>query len=150
MLAKQANPFAIVIWAYLEALETRKDAHQRFQSKMLITRALYKRGFNREYILNLLTFIDWVLALPEPLEIEYNQEIKRLEGEESMRYITSFERIGMQKGEAAIILRQLQRRFGKIPKAYKQRIVQADAKTLLTLGDKILDAKTLEDLFEEE
>lgn len=57
---------------------------------------------------------------------------------------------GVQLGEAAIVLRLIQRRFGNIPKTYEQRITQANADTLLSLGEKILEAQTLEDLFEEE
>ncbi len=50
-------------------------------------------------------------------------------------------------GEATLLKRQLQRRFDKIPSEYIQRIAQADAQTLLEWGEKILDAKTLEDVF---
>ena len=56
---------------------------------------------------------------------------------------------GVRQGEAAIILRQMQCRFGDVPKAYEQRITQANADTLLQLGEKILEAKTLADIFEE-
>ena len=54
---------------------------------------------------------------------------------------------GVQQGEAAILTRLLQRRFGKLPTKYAQRIAQADAQTLLEWGEKILDAKTLDDVF---
>lgn len=52
---------------------------------------------------------------------------------------------GLQQGEVAIITRLLQRRFGNIPAYYMERIEQTDAEILLELGEKILDAKTLED-----
>lgn len=55
---------------------------------------------------------------------------------------------GMQEGEAALITRQIQRRFGDIPATYMQRIKEADAQTLLVWGDRILDAATLEEIFE--
>ena len=57
---------------------------------------------------------------------------------------------GAQRGEAALLLRQAQRRFGRVPQSYKQRITQANADTLLELGEKILEAQTLKDLFKEE
>ncbi len=53
----------------------------------------------------------------------------------------------MQEGEAAILKRQLQRRFGELHSTYAQRIAQADAQTLLHWGENILDAKTLDDVF---
>ncbi len=156
-LTRQTNPFAIVIWAHLAALESRRDVDLRLQSKLAVTRALYAHGFGKDYILQLFSFIDWVLALPEPFELEYAHYIEQLEEEKQVSYITSIERIGIQKGmqqgmqqgEATIILRLVQRRFGPISKTYKQRITQADANTLLAWGDKILEAQTLEDFFEE-
>lgn len=154
VLLQQNNPFGIVVWAHLEALKTRKNAEQRFYSKLRITRALYEQGFNKDYILELYAFLDWVLALPEPLEIQYMETVEQLEEERHVHYITSAERIGIQKGmqqgEAALVLRLAQRRFGRVPQSYKQRITQADADTLLDLGEKILEAKTLKDLFKEE
>jgi hypothetical protein len=67
-----------------------------------------------------------------------------------VNYITSVERVDIQKGEAAIIMRLMQHRFGNIPEVYEQRIQQADANTLLSFGEKILEAKTLEDLFKDD
>lgn len=54
---------------------------------------------------------------------------------------------GLQQGEIALLKRQLQRRFGELPFIYAQRIANANAETLLEWGDKILDAKTLEEVF---
>jgi len=54
---------------------------------------------------------------------------------------------GKQEGEAAILKRLLQRRFGDIPPAYIQNIQKADAQTLLHWSDRFLDAKTLNDIF---
>jgi hypothetical protein len=156
-LEKQDNPFAIVILAHLTALKTRKNENQRFLSKLSLARALYQRGLSKDYILNLLLFIDWVLVLPEPFEIEYAHCVEDLEKEKHMAYISSFERMytqrgvqeGIQKGEAVIILRMIQNRFGDIPQTYEQRIHQANTDTLLSLADKILKAQSLVELFEE-
>lgn len=160
-ISNQSNPFAIIIWTHLEALKTRGDDNQRFQSKIRIIRTLYKHGFSKDYIIQLFLFIDWVLVLPEGLELKCTHTISQWEEEKKMRYISSVERFGIQRGlqqgiqqgiqqgEAAIILRVMQHRFGQIPKRYEQRIIQADANTLLTLSEKILEAESLEDLFEE-
>jgi predicted transposase/invertase (TIGR01784 family) len=56
---------------------------------------------------------------------------------------------GMQQGEAAILKHQLQRRFGELPLMYRQRIDRADAATLLRWSENILDAKTVNDVFDE-
>jgi len=55
---------------------------------------------------------------------------------------------GKQEGEAAIIMRQIQRRFGSIPTIYAQKITQADSETLLYWSDKIFEASTLEEIFQ--
>ncbi len=54
---------------------------------------------------------------------------------------------GLQQGEAVLLIRLLQRRFGKLPAIYVERIAQADAQTLLHWGDNVLDARTLDDVF---
>lgn len=56
-------------------------------------------------------------------------------------------REGRTEGEAALLLRQLERRFGNLSDDTKRRINSADAETLLTWGERILDANTLEDIW---
>ena len=166
-LTEHANPFAIVIWAHIESLRTRKKPLQRLQSKLAITRALYKHGFKKEYIIDLLCFIDWVLELPPPLELEYSQDLQLLEETQRVDYITSFERIGHQKGlqkgleeglekgleqgllegERLLLSQQLQHRFGTLSPQYKEQLDLADQHQLLYWGKHLLDAKTLEDVF---
>jgi predicted transposase/invertase (TIGR01784 family) len=56
---------------------------------------------------------------------------------------------GMQQGEIALLTQQLQYRFGKLPAVYADRIAQADTQMLLQWGKKVLEAETLEDVFNE-
>lgn len=63
-----------------------------------MTRRLYEQGYEREDVINLFQFIDWVMSLPQELEQEFWQEVIHLEEESRMPYITSVERIGIQKG----------------------------------------------------
>ena len=56
-------------------------------------------------------------------------------------------RQGVKQGEAALLKCLLQHRFGEIPLVYAQRIDEADAQTLLYWGKRVLDAKTLGDIF---
>ena len=57
---------------------------------------------------------------------------------------------GLQQGEAAMIIRQLQHRFGSLSPSYTQRIMAADPEILFVWGEKILEAQTLEDIFAKE
>ncbi len=84
--------------AHLLAQETRRDAGSRLQWKLSLIKGLYERGFSREDILELFRFIDWLMALPEELEHRFDEEIMHYEEEKQMTYITSVERIGIQKG----------------------------------------------------
>jgi len=97
-LEDSSNPFATVVMAHLKAQETRADRSRRFEWKLAITRRLYERRFSRQDVLNLFQFIDWVMSLPEELEQEFWREVRNLEEDLRMPYITSVERIGFQKG----------------------------------------------------
>ncbi len=56
-------------------------------------------------------------------------------------------RQGMQQGEAAILKRQLKHRFGNLSPVYENKINLADSETLLYWSERILAAKTPEDVF---
>ena len=92
------NPFATVVLAHLTAQETRQDAAARARAKLHLTRRLYDLGYTRTDIINLFHFIDWLLRLPDELEQQFWQEMEQWEEVRRMRYVTSVERIGIQKG----------------------------------------------------
>ena len=76
-----------------------------------------------------------------------------------MPYVTSVERIGLrrgleqgrkeglQEGEATVLLRQIELKFGPPDAAVRKRVQSADAETLLHWSERILTAGTLEQLF---
>lgn len=78
--------------------QTRANRLRRFEWKLVITRRLYERRFSRQDVLNLFQFIDWVMSLPEELEQQFWQEVRNLEEDLRMPYITSVERIATEKG----------------------------------------------------
>jgi hypothetical protein len=67
--------------AHLAASETRNDRLRRKQQKLSLVRRLYQQGFEREDVLNLLAFVDWMLTLPLDLEAEFKTEVEQLEAE---------------------------------------------------------------------
>lgn len=97
-LENTGNPFATVVMAHLKAQETRGDQARRKEWKLYLTRRLYERGYQRQDVLNLFRFIDWVMRLPEELEVSFWQEVQQYQQENQMQYITSVERIGIKKG----------------------------------------------------
>ncbi len=55
---------------------------------------------------------------------------------------------GIQKGEIIILRRQLSRRFGAIPAWTEDRLNQAEEKDLEIWSDRILEANTLDEIFD--
>ncbi|MCP3958110.1 MAG: DUF4351 domain-containing protein [bacterium] len=149
------NPFAVVAMAHLKTGVTRHDPDGRLQWKLYLARRLYQGGYERQDVLDLLWFIDWLLALPPELDSRFNQEIERFEAETRMRYVTTWERKGIEKGiqkgiqqgEASLLRRQLKRRFDSLPAWADQRLEQAGRRELETWADRVLEARTLEEIF---
>ena len=54
---------------------------------------------------------------------------------------------GVQQGEANVLRRQLARRFGPLPSWAEQRLDQAGEAELESWTERVLDAQTLEDVF---
>jgi exonuclease VII small subunit len=94
------NPFGIIVVAHLKTLETRRDYQSRYRWKKSLIETLYNKGFSREDILNLYRFIDWLMVLPEELDLKLQDEIKAFEEGMKVAYITTAERIGIEKGKA--------------------------------------------------
>ena len=112
-LEASRNPLATVVMAHLAALQTKSDRLERKQQKLSLVRRLYQQGFEREDILNLLAFVDWVLTLPSDLEGEFLFEVEQLEAEQRMQYVTSFERSGIRLGLLKGIALGLKLKFGE-------------------------------------
>ena len=120
-----------------KTLETRKDDHARLDWKKRLAKALYLKGYGREDIMNLYRFLDWLMVLPKDLEIEFQEEMKTFEEGMNVAYITSAERIGIEKG--------LQEGMEKGLQKGKQEGIQEGLQKGLQKGS----AQTLYDLYHE-
>lgn len=133
-LEKSDNPFAVVVMAHLKTTETKGNETSRKQWKVELTKNLYRRGFEKQDIINLYRFIDWIMVLPEKLEEAYHQEITEFEEERKMQYITTAERIGMEKGTeiGTKIGRKIGRKIGQEEGSLKK--ARQTAANLLSLN----------------
>ncbi len=175
------NPFALVTMAHLHTRQTKGDPQARYQAKLKLVRALYRQGWDRQRILDLFAIIDWMMGLPDALEQWLWQDIEAIEGETEMLYVTSVERLAIQKGlqqgleqgrlegklegkregrlegkregetekAATLLERLLVKRFGPLDEATRKRLATATLEQLDRWADRILDASTVEAVFEE-
>ncbi|MFM8330129.1 MAG: DUF2887 domain-containing protein [Candidatus Methylumidiphilus sp.] len=136
-LLDSANPklwLIALIVADIEAINpiVRKvQAHRETQPAdgidwldLLETIMVYKLPkFTREEILKMFNFTDISMK-----ETRYYQD-------------------AVAEGEAAVVLRLLERKFRPLPESARQRIASADAETLLVWAERILDANTVDEVW---
>jgi hypothetical protein len=92
---------------------------------------------------------------PKPLITLFSMRFTKLEESTNMRYISSAERIGMQRGReegvqqgiALTLYRQLRRRFGEPPAWVETKLQEGTVPQLEQWADQLLDADTLEAVF---
>ncbi len=153
-LENSDNPFATVVMAHLKTQQTRSSPEQRKIWKFSLIRRLYDLGLQEQDIRNLYRFIDWVMILPKALENQFWEEFKQFEQERTMRYVTTGERIGYERGkqegkeegEQRLILRLLQKRVGELSPELQNRIQSLSLNQLENLGEALLDFTAMEDL----
>ena len=160
-LLESDNPFALVTAAHLLTQQTRGDSSSRFDAKWELTKMLYRRGWTQERIVQLFRVIDWLLYLPKPLEdklmtnrIEHEEEIGTDEmcPYEQLLYEKAYNQAAQEaelEAEAKLIRRQLQKRFGDLPKWVDERLESAEIDELEQWAENFVDADTLEDVFEQ-
>jgi len=135
-LLDQTNPFAIITAAHLKTKATKNNPRERYSWKWTITRALYEKGFSTKDILSLYRLVDWLMMLPDDLTEQFTQNLIAYEEEKKMPYVTSAERIGMDKGQLLnareMLLEALDARFSSsTPADIKQQIQALNNKIML-------------------
>jgi hypothetical protein len=170
------NPFALVTAAHLLTQQTKGDDRQRLAAKWRLAKLLYERNWDKQRIIDLFSVIDWMMQVPKDLQNQLWQDIEQLERNRTMPYITSVERIGIEKGmqqgmqqgiqqgmqgmqqgmqqgirqgESALLERQLTRRFGPPSAETVARLQAGTVEQLEQWAENILDATTLEDVFKD-
>lgn len=163
VLLENPNPFALVTAAHLLTQQTKGDDQQRLAAKWRLAKMLYGRNWDKQQIINLFSVIDWMMNLPEVLQLQLWQEIEHFERNCAMPYITSVERIGINKGiqqgraegkiegklegEAVLLERLITRKFGPLSDDTQARLKTATLDQIEQWAENILDAETLEDVF---
>jgi hypothetical protein len=151
-LESNLNPFSIMVMAHLKTKATRDDSEARLQWKLALIRQLYERGYQREDILELFRFIDWLLLLPEELRQRFDDQLHEYEAAMNRPYITSIEQRGIQQGIQQGQMLQarnslftiIEARFSVLPANLKKQIEELEDFPILQ--DLLKQAATLESL----
>jgi hypothetical protein len=103
--------------------------------KWALTRRLHERGYEWQDILELFRLLDWLLVLPDELEVAFRRKLTEYEEKQNMPHITSIERLSRQEGRQEDILDIVQARFGEVPYTLREHILavgdEAELKRLL-------------------
>ncbi|KXB09228.1 hypothetical protein AKJ60_00675 [candidate division MSBL1 archaeon SCGC-AAA385M11] len=150
-LEQSNNPFAVVVMAHLKAMETGQgqDIQERYRWKLDLILRLYRAGFSRDEVIDLFTFIDWVLRLPAELEDTLWSRLQAEEEERNMPYVTSVERIGIEKGRQEgrqegiqeFVCRLLKKKYALAGEDISALVSGLSPEQLEALGEVVLEAE---------
>ncbi len=133
-LEKNNNPFAVVVSSHLKSLQAKQDIEKKYIFKLSLVKELRNRGFSKNDIYNLHKFIDWILKLPEKLELQLAEDIFSIEEEKKMPLMLTIEKLGEKRG----LVRGLEQ--GKLDIANRMQKEGFDLKTIKKLtGIKLSD-----------
>ncbi len=114
-LLKSENPFAMAVLAGLYTLNTEgksgSKAETRFEFKKKLAKLLKEKGYTEKKFLDLMSFIDGIMFLPDELEIEYEKEVKEnIGGGQDMvaMELTNLYRTGINVGIEKVALSMLE------------------------------------------
>ncbi|MEI6067776.1 MAG: hypothetical protein WCP96_10575 [Methylococcaceae bacterium] len=127
----------------------------RYQAKRLLVRLLYQRKWDKQRVIDLFRVIDWMMRLPEKLEQQLWREIKTLEENETMQYVTNVERFEIAKvrqeslleGQAEMLGLMLRHRYGDLSDAVVNRLRLASEDQLKEWLINAISAPSLEAVF---
>ncbi len=168
-LEQSQNPFAFVILAQLAAIETAGTGKTRLATKFELTKSLYSLGLPKSEVLDVLRFLAEVIVLPPDLKLEYQYQVKNLEKELKVSYMTHIEKEwlqqgieqgiekgkvqgrlqGFQEGESMLLLELLKSKFKieMVPVSYARKILTASPTTLLAWSLRVLNSRTIKEVF---
>ncbi len=155
-LETNPHPFAIIVRAYLKALEIVGNVQEKYSWKKRFLLELYESGMDRETLWAIYKFIDWMIRLPKDLNKAIVAEMKTIEEVKHMSLITSAEEVGLEKGIDSIhriIATLIKRKFGALGQQLAERAREVNRLEILEeLSEKLYDAQSLaeaEKIFDE-
>jgi hypothetical protein len=91
--------------------------------------------YPKRTILDLFSFVDWVMVLPGKLEREFDIAHTQFEAAQSMKYVTNIERRGRVEGRVEALrtaaMEILEARFGEVPYELREELQALGNETVL-------------------
>lgn len=149
-LESSKNPFAMVVLAHLDARKAHGD-RERFDVRFNLTKRVYSPDCKGEDGIRLYRFLNWILALPRELELEFWEKVKtEIEGVRTMPYLSTFEAIakeeGREEGFHTALRLGLELRFGEAGLALLPKVMEIkDLKRLEDLVRALMTSDRIED-----
>lgn len=141
----QSNPVASALMAKMKIAES-----ERVQVKIECLRLLATLKLDAARMQLISGFVDTYLRLSAEEERRFLAQVSTIKPdnrrEEVMEIVTSWMEQGLQQGEVALILRQLNRRFGSVTPEDETQIRNLSIEQLGNLGEALLDFSTTSDL----
>ncbi|MCX6359198.1 MAG: cytosolic protein [Armatimonadetes bacterium] len=139
-LFEGGNPFGIAVAAHLAAVQAGRQPETRFARRKALYRDMRRMGVSQDQASALMTFMDWVLELPEELDDRFWSEVGEEEDEPNMKYMSRFEMKAMERGRREGLLEGLQLglelRFGKPGLEQMEELSRIDSlETLMRVKD---------------
>ncbi len=149
-LRANPSPFALASLIQLKKLEVGSDSERLLAGKLEMARAMFQRGYSVDHVRSLYRFLDYIMRLPPELEQAFERDLAR-EGETAMTYLSGIEKRawkrGREEGEAVMLLRLIERKFGVVTEDTRRLIEAGDSEQLLEWGERILTATDISDVF---
>ncbi len=151
-LKKDDNPFSVIVLTFLKEFESENE-EERYVGKLELIKSLYDKGYTKEDVLMLYEFIDWMMRLPEDLDRRLYREIEKIEEVRKVRFVTTAERIGMEKGLKKgmeklkeILKKQIRVKFKDLPEGLERLIDESPVEKVEEVAVKIFDVESLDEI----
>jgi len=146
-LEANPHPFALIVRAYLKALETVGNVQEKYSWKKRFLLELYQSGMDRETLWAIYKFIDWMIRLPKDLNKAFVTEMKTIEEAKHMSLITSAEEVGLEQGINSlqrVIAMIIESKFGEAGSRLAERIRDMERlDSLEKFSEKLLHAQNI-------
>lgn len=156
LLEESHNPIALLALLHRDAQATRGQPEERMRRKIARFRTFLRKGYRAADLHHLIRFLDQLLRLDPMMNEQVRATMYHIEKEElgMTTFVTSFEELaakegevrGIVKGQSALVLRQLERRFGPLPSEVQQGVAALSSDELLALGEALFDLASMDDV----